>query len=340
MSKLFSSIKIGNLSVKNRIVMPPMCLFTAGEDGLVTDFHVAHYASRAVGGTGLIIVEVTAIEEYGRLANTDIGIWSDKHIEGLKRIVDQIKEHDAVAGIQLGHAGRKSKYDKIDEIFAPSAIVFDGTYRVPTEMTKSDIERVVKAFRDSARRAKEAGFDMIEVHAAHGYLLSEFLSPLSNKRTDEYGGSHENRVRILGEVLDAVKEVFDGTIAIRVSACDYTEGGNDVEDLITMINLVKNKGIELVDVSSGAIVDAKINLYPGYQIKYAERIKEACELPVIGGGLLTSAQHMEEIVSNNRADMVFVGRELLRNPYFPLNAAHELKHDIEWHKSYKAAMFK
>ena len=340
MSKLFSSIKIGDLNIKNRIVMPPMCLFAAGEDGIVTDFHVVHYATRAVGGTGFIIVEVSAVEECGRLSNDDIGIWSDDHIEGLKKVVDQIKKHGSVAGIQLGHAGRKSKSDTVEEMIAPSAIAFNDTYQVPTEMTKEHIQRVINSFKEGAIRAQKAGFDMIEVHAAHGYLLSEFLSPLSNKRTDEYGGSHENRVRILGEVLDAVKEVFDGTIGIRVSACDYTEGGNEPEDLVKMINLVKDKGIEIIDVSSGAVVDANINLYPGYQIEYARKIKEGCGLPVIGGGLLTNAQHMEEIVSSGRADMVFVGRELLRNPYFPLKAAHELKHDIEWNKSYKASMFK
>lgn len=335
MAKLFSKINIGKMDVKNRIVMAPMCMYRSDNHGNVNDFHITHYATRAIGGVGLIILEATAIEPSGRISDRDLGIWSDSHTDGLTKIVSQVKEYNTRIGIQLNHAGRKCLAKSEKTIYAPSPIAFNDEYLVPKEMELDDIKRVVQSFKDGAIRAKKAGFEFIEVHAAHGYLLSEFLSPLSNKRTDEYGGSHENRVRLLGEVVEAIKSVFDGTIGIRVSAYDYMDGGNNASDFVEMINMVKNKGIEIVNVSSGAIVDVPISVYPGYQIKFAEEIKKGCKLPVIAGGLLTNADMLEEVLCNDRADMVFLGRELIRNPYFPLNAAHELKVNIEWDKSYE-----
>lgn len=340
MSKLFSPLHIGSLTLKNRIVMPPMCMYTANSSGQVTDFHLVHYATRAMGGTGFIIVEATAVEPCGRISGNDLGLWDDSQIPGFKKLAQQIKEYGSVPGIQINHAGRKCAAPSEKVIYAPSAIAFNNEYSTPVEMTLASIQSTTGLFQASAQRAQQAGFEYLEIHAAHGYLLSEFLSPLANHRQDAYGGSPENRVRFLKEVLQATKSVFKGTIGVRISAHDYTKGGNTPEDLAHMLNLIKNLGIDLVHVSSGAVTDVVPPTYPGYQIPFAETVQHSCHLPVIAGGLLTCAETMEEIVSSNRAEMVFVGRELLRNPYFPLQAAHTLKADIQWPKSYERAKFR
>ena len=340
MNKLFSEITVGSVRLKNRIVMPPMCMYQSDDSGKVKDFHVTHYTTRAIGGVALVITEATAVEPCGRLSDQDLGIWSDDHIEGLKKITDQVKSSGAHIGIQLNHAGRKCGAKSEKNIYAPSPIAFSEEYLVPVEMREEDIQRVVTLFQDAAKRAKKAGFEMVEIHGAHGYLLSQFMSPLANKRTDRYGGSYENRVRIAGEVIDAVKSVYDGVIGFRVSAEDYTIGGNHPSDLVQMINLVKDKGVDIINVSSGGVAEASIPLYPGYQVKFAEEIKKGCRLPVIAGGLLTNELMLEEILCNDRADMVFLGRELLRNPYFALKAAHTLKADIAWNTSYERAKFR
>ena len=340
MDKLFTEITVGDLRIKNRIVMPPMCMYQADNSGNAQDFHVTHYATRAMGGVGLIIVEATAVQPCGRISDQDLGIWSDDHIEGLKKITDQVKSYGAHIGIQLNHAGRKCGAKSEKTIYAPSPIAFSEEYLMPVEMTMDDIKRVIALFKDAAKRAKKAGFELVEIHGAHGYLLSEFMSPLANTRMDRYGGSCENRVRLAGEIIDAVKSVFDGTIGFRVSAEDYAVGGNHPSDLVQMINFVKDKGVEIVNVSSGGVAEASIPLYPGYQVKFAEEIKKGCQLPVIAGGLLTDVLMLEEILCNDRADMVFLGRELLRNPYFALKAAHTLKVDIEWNTSYERARFR
>ncbi|MCL2377108.1 MAG: NADPH dehydrogenase NamA [Defluviitaleaceae bacterium] len=336
MSKLFESITIGGLAIKNRIVLPPMCMFVADEGGHATDFHPMHYAARAIGGVGLIIVEATGVENAGRISNNCLGAYEDGHIAGLTRIADAIKAYGAVAAIQLGHAGRKCT-SNVPEVFAPSAVAFDDKDKTPKEMTAEDIDRVVAAFGDAAARVAKAGFEMIEIHGAHGYLISTFMSPLANKRTDEYGGSHENRARLLGRVLDAVKANFSGAICVRVSASDFVEGGNTPEDVAAMLNTVKGKGIDILDVSAGGVAPVMPNVYPGYQVKFAEIIKEATGIPVMAGGLLTAPTHMEEIVTNGRADMVFVGRELLRNPNFVIDAAKQLGVNIELPKQYARA---
>jgi len=335
MSNLFKEIKIGDLSVKNRIVMPPMCMYSATE-GRASDFHCIHYGARALGGAGLIIAEATGVEACGRITDGCLGAYDDSHIEGLSRIAGSIKAGGAVSAIQLGHAGRKCTAD-VPEIYAPSAIAFDEKSKMPKEMSLQDIKRVTESFKAAAKRIQAAGFDMIEIHGAHGYMLSGFLSPLSNKRNDEYGGTKENRVRIVGEVIKAVREVFTGAVGLRVSAEDYMEGGNHPEDLAYMINHIKDCGIDLVDVSSGAVTAASFKIYPGYQLKFAEIIKEMTGLPVAAGGLLTSPWHMEEIIANKRADMVFVGRELLRNPHFPLYAAKSLGDKVILPKQYERA---
>lgn len=325
MSKLFTQIKIKDMELKNRIVMPPMCMYSADDEGNPNSWHFVHYATRAVGGVGLIILEATAVESRGRITDKDLGIWSDSHVDGLKKIVDEVKRHGTKIGIQLGHAGRKCEAVS-ENIIAPSAIAYSENYRVPTEMTKEDIKAVIDAFKNGAERAESAGFDVIEIHGAHGYLINEFLSPLSNKRNDEYGGGLENRARLLLEIVKAIREVWpkEKPIILRVSAEDYvTEGNHDI-DLANIINLVKNEGIDLINVSSGAVVPARIKTYPGYQVKFAETIKRETNLPVIAGGLITEAEMSEEILQNDRADLVFIGRELLRNPYWPLQAAEKL----------------
>ncbi len=307
MSKLFASYILKDLELKNRIIMSPMCMYSAGDDGKVTDWHIIHYASRAVGGVGLIIQEATAVESIGRISSNDLGIWDDSQIDGLKKIVDTVKSSGAKIGIQLGHAGRKCEAES-EKIIAPSSIAFSEEYRVPDEMTKEDIKTVVEAFKAAAQRAKQAGYDILEIHGAHGYLINQFLSPAANKREDEYGGSPENRARILKEIIRAVREVWpeEKPLMLRVTAEDYVDGGNHPEDLAVLINLVKEYGLDLIDVSSGGVVSAAPKVFQGYQVKFAEVIKEKTGLPVVAGGLIIDPNMAEEILQNNRADMVFI----------------------------------
>lgn len=338
---LFNSIKLKDLEVKNRIVMAPMCMYTAEDDGISKEWHRIHYATRAMGGVGLIIQEATGVESRGRITSNDLGIWDDTHIEGLKKIVNTCKSYGAKIGIQLGHAGRKCEVEH-EGIIAPSSIAFDDESRVPNEMTKKDIETVVKAFKDAAKRCVEIGYDIIEIHGAHGYLINQFLSPLANKRNDEYGGTAENRARFLKEIARAVREVWsmDKPLMLRVSADDYVEEGNHPEDLAELINLVKDEGVDIIDVSSGGIVSIAPKVYQGYQTKFAEIIKSKTNLPVVTGGLIIEPHMAEEILRNDRGDMIFLGRVLLRNPYWPLYAAHELNNEIEWPLQYERGKYR
>jgi NADPH2 dehydrogenase len=336
MSKLFSRFKIKDIEVKNRIVMSPMCMYSADNDGIAKDWHYIHYTSRAVGGVGLILQEATAVEPRGRISSNDLGLWNDNQIEGLKRIVESVKKNGALMGVQLAHAGRKCETEN-EQIIAPSPIAFSEEYRLPKEMTKEDITAVIKAFKDAAKRCVEVGYDIIEIHGAHGYLINEFLSPITNKRTDEYGGSVENRARFLKEVLHAVREVWtmEKPLILRVTSEDYVEEGNHPEDLAELINLVKHEGVDIINVSSGGLVSVAPKAFQGYQVKFAEIIKEGTGLPVIAGGLIIDPHMAEEIIQNNRADMIFLGRALLRNPYWPLQADYELKNEISWPKQYE-----
>lgn len=313
--------------------MAPMCMYSSeNEDGKVEDFHMTHYVSRAVGQVGLIIQEATAVTPQGRISSKDLGIWSDDHIEGLFRLTSQIKSYGTKTGIQLAHAGRKAMVD--GEILAPSAIPFNEDMKTPKEMTLEDIHEVIEAFKQGALRAKKSGFDVIEIHAAHGYLINEFLSPLSNKRTDEYGGTAENRYRFLRETIEAVKEVWDGPLFVRVSASDYQSDGMKPEDYVTLSKWMKEQGVDLIDVSSGAVVPARIHAYPGYQVPFAEAIKHGADIDTGAVGLITTAIQAEEILQNNRADLIFLARELLRDPYFPRTAAKELGVTIDPPKQY------
>jgi NADPH2 dehydrogenase len=331
---LFTPYTIKNVTLKNRIVMSPMCMYSCqNQDGKVENWHYTHYVSRAIGQVGLIVVEATAVTKQGRISPFDLGIWSDEHIPGLERLVSMIKEHGAKAAIQLAHAGRKAMID--GEIIAPSAIPFNEEMKTPKEMTHEDIKQTVQAFQDGAVRAKKAGFDIIEIHAAHGYLINEFLSPLTNKRADEYGGSFENRYRFLKEIISAVKEVWDGPLFVRISANDYHPDGLTEKDYVNYAKWMKEQGVDLIDVSSGAVVPVSINVYPGYQVKFSETIRNGANIPTGAVGLITTGQQAEEILRNNRADLVFIGRELLRDPYWPRTAAKQLGVTIEAPKQYQ-----
>jgi len=332
--KLFSPYTIKGITLKNRIVMAPMCMYSSHtEDGHIQNWHRTHYTTRAVGQVGLIIVEATSVTPQGRISTRDLGIWGDDHIEGFTELVGLMKEQGAKTGIQLAHAGRKARLE--GEILAPSALAFDENMKTPKEMSKSDIKDTIEAFKKGAERAAKAGFDVIEIHGAHGYLINEFLSPLSNKRTDEYGGSAQNRYRFLREVIDAVKTVWEGPLFVRVSAHDYHEEGLTPNDYITYSQWMKEQGIDLIDVSSGAVVPAHIDVYPGYQVKYSETIKNGASISTGAVGLITTGIQAEEILQNERADLVFLARELLRDPYWPRTAAKELGVSIEGPKPYK-----
>lgn len=316
----FQKTNIGDLELRNRIVMAPMCMNSADENGHVQNFHVIHYGNAAIGGLGLILVEATAVVPEGRILGKDLGIWDDSHIEGHRKVVEVAHEFGAKIGIQLAHAGRKCAIPDAG-IVAPSAIAFDEHYGTPAELDLEGIRRVKDAFTDGARRSVEAGYDLIEVHAAHGYLLHQFLSPLSNKRTDEYGGTRGNRARLLIEVAESIRSVIpkDMPLIVRVSATDYYEGGIDIDEMVELVNLFKHL-FDMVHVSSGALVaEAAIHPYPGYQVPLSEAIKNRCGVPTMAVGLLTRIEQIEEILASSRADLVSLGRILLRNPYFLLN---------------------
>ncbi|TDT62354.1 NADPH2 dehydrogenase [Fonticella tunisiensis] len=338
---LFEPIKLRNIIIKNRIMMSPMCQYSAQGDGMANDWHFVHYVTRAVGGTGLIILEATDVEARGRITDYDLGIWKDEQIQPLKRIVDECKKYGATIGIQLSHAGRKSEVTD-DTPVAPTSMEWNKDYKTPKELSKKEIKDIINKFREAAVRAEKAGFDIIEIHGAHGYLIHEFLSPLSNKRTDEYGGTTENRTRFLREVIQAVKEVWpkDKPIFLRVSADDYIEGGINIDEMVRILSLIKDEGIDVIDVSSGGLLNAKIELYPGYQVKYSERIKKELGFKTASVGLITQPELAEDVLRSGRADIVILGRELLRNPYWPLQAARHLRYDIQWPKQYERAKLK
>lgn len=333
----FQPIKISNLSLKNRIVMPPMCMYSSDDSGFVNEFHKVHYISRAIGGVGLIIQEATSVEKRGRISENDLGIWEDDQVEGLKELVSGIKKHDSKVAIQLAHAGRKCGV-KNEDIISCSSINFNDNYKVAREMTIDDIKTVVESFKLAAIRALEADYDAIEIHAAHGYLIHQFLSPITNHRSDEYGGSLTNRVKLLKEILTSVHQVWpnDRPIILRVSASDYVKDGIDVYMMKDIINQIKDL-IDIVHVSSGGLVLAPINLFPGYQVKFAEYLKVETGLPTIAVGLITNIEQVEEILGNNRADLVALGRELLRNPNWVLNNASSSDVKIQYPPQYLRA---
>lgn len=334
MAKLFSSITFNNIEIKNRIAMSPMCMYSCiNHDGKVTPFHITHYASRSVGQVGLVVTEATAVMPEGRISLTDLGIWDDQHIDGLKEVNKQVHQYGSKTAIQLAHAGRKAMIDS--DIYAPSSIAFDESHKVPLEMSLDKINDTIEAFKRSASRAKKANFDIIELHGAHGYLINEFLSPLSNKRTDKYGGNKESRYRFLEEIISAVKSVWEGPLFVRISTDEYNKAGNTIEDILYFAKRMKDQGIDLIDASSGGVVPAEINIYPGYQVNRCELIKQTTGIKTGAVGLITTGVQAEEILQNNRADLLFIGRPLLKNPYLANLFAHELDFNLTAPKQYK-----
>jgi len=314
MVKSLSPILWGKLSLNNRIVMAPMCMYSADEHGFVLPFHFAHYTARAYGGVAMVITEATSVEARGRISAQDLGIYDDRHVSGLKKLVDEVHIAGSLIAIQLAHAGRKCGV-KTHTSIAPSAMTFSQDYPVPAAMTIADIQEVIHAFREAARRAQLAGFDGIEIHGAHGYLINQFLSPLSNLRQDQYGGNLQNRVRFLIEILQAVRSVFKGEVWVRLSADEYADGGHHLQDTITLLQMIKPL-IAGVNVSSGGVVPFPIKASPGYQLPLSRGIKQA-GIPTMGGGLITTMEAIEEALDKD-ATLVYLGRPLLLNPYFVL----------------------
>jgi len=343
MSQLFTSFTLRGVTLRNRIAMSPMCMYTAAEDGLATDWHLAHYLSRAVGGVGLIVTEATSVEARGRISPNDLGLWDDAHIAPLARIVRLCKAQGAVMCTQLAHAGRKAwsagKGVGPAQPVAPSAVPFDADWVTPHGLTPAEMNAIVSAFRASAQRALAAGFDVIELHSAHGYLLHQFLSPLSNRRADEYGGTLENRARMLLRVVDAVREVLPQSqpLLVRLSCTDWVEGGLTIDDQVQVARWLKAHGVDMIDCSSGGNVPVAPPAGPGYQVPFAERIRREAGVATMAVGLISPPEMAEEIVRNGRADVVVLGRGLLRNPYWPLDAARTLGVDVAWPKQYLRA---
>jgi 2,4-dienoyl-CoA reductase-like NADH-dependent reductase (Old Yellow Enzyme family) len=352
MSKLFSPITIKNITLKNRIAISPMCQYTA-VDGFANDWHLVHYGSRAVGGASLIIQEATAVSQEGRISPGDLGLYKEEHIEKLQNITDFIHQQGAIAGIQLAHAGRKAgcavawkggRQLNLNEggwtTVAPSAIAFNPDDIAPQALDKEGISKVIADFKTAAERALLSGYKLIEIHAAHGYLIHQFLSPLSNHRTDNYGGSFENRVRLLLEIVRAIRTVWPHYLLlfVRISATDWVEDGWNEDEAVRLTTLLKMEDVDLIDCSSGGLVPyAKIPLGPGYQVKFAERIKREAKLLTGAVGMITEAKQAEDILANNQSDLIIIGRASLRNPNFALHAAQLLGDDIEWPLQYLRA---
>ncbi|HRH46593.1 MAG TPA: NADH:flavin oxidoreductase/NADH oxidase [Pyrinomonadaceae bacterium] len=344
-NKLFEKYKIRGIEFRNRIWVSPMCQYSS-IDGMPTDWHLVHLGSRAVGGAGLVIMEATAVSPEGRISPSDAGIWSDEHAAAYQKITNFIKSNGAVAGIQIAHAGRKASTGepwnggkKVDEsnggwqTVAPSAIAFSEDYPNPREMTILDIEKASEDFVAAAKRAVQAGFEVIEIHAAHGYLFHEFLSPLSNVRTDEYGGSLVNRTRFLIQTAQKVREIVPESLPVfvRISATDWIENGWDLAECIELCKELKKLGIDLIDVSTGGnISDAKIPVGPNYQVPFAKEIREKAGIATGAVGMITDPKQAEEILQKDEADAILIAREFLRDPYFPFTAAKELGENVEY----------
>jgi 2,4-dienoyl-CoA reductase-like NADH-dependent reductase (Old Yellow Enzyme family) len=352
MNRLFQPLALRGLTLPNRIAVSPMCQYQA-VDGLAQDWHVVHLGGLAQGGAGLVITEATAVVPEGRISPDDLGLWNDAQAEALGRIVRFIAAQGAVPGIQLAHAGRKASnpapWKGSGSLpvakggwvpVAPSALPFDDGWTAPTALDANGIAGVVQAFVDAARRALAAGFQVAEVHAAHGYLLHQFLSPLTNHRQDGYGGSFEGRTRLLREVVAAVRDIWPARLPlfVRLSATDWVEGGWNLDQSVTLAKALSDLGVDLVDCSSGGLVPrAEIPLGPGYQVPFAARIRAEAGLPTGAVGLITDPEQAEAILAQGSADLVLLGRELLRDPRWPLRAAQVLKAEVPWPASYARA---
>lgn len=351
-SQLFAPLAIKSIVLKNRIAISPMCQYSAA-DGFANDWHLVHLGSRASGGAGLIIQEATAVSPEARISPQDLGLWKDEQIEKMQQINWFIVSQNAVPGIQLAHAGRKASVSapwngnkKLDEsqggweTVAPSAIGYHSNEKAPIALDKIGIQKIISDFKSATKRVVQAGYQVLEIHGAHGYLLHQFLSPLSNFRTDEYGGSFENRIRLTLEVVDAVQSEWpkDLPLFVRISATDWADGGWNVEESVALTKILKQKGVDLIDASSGGLVShQKIPLGPNYQVPFAEKIKKDTGILTGAVGLITEAIQAEEIIASGKADLVLFARESLRNPNLGLTFAHELQATIQWPKQYERA---
>ena len=352
-SLLFSPLTIKKITLKNRIVISPMCQYSA-VDGFANDWHLVHLGSRASGGVGLIIQEATAVSPEARISPADLGIWKDEHIQKLKTINEFIVSQNAIPGIQLAHAGRKASVTapwegnkKLDfarggwQTVSASTIPYhDDEPFLPTALDSDGIQKVISDFKSATKRAVEAGYQVLEIHGAHGYLLHQFLSPLTNNRADAYGGSFENRIRFTLEILEAVQSEWpsDLPLFVRISATDWAEGGWNPEESVKLSAILKEKGVDLIDVSSGGLVSyQQIPLHPNYQVPFAEKIKKEANILTGAVGLITHAIQAEEILNSNQADLILFARESLRNPNLPLDFAKDLNEDIQWPKQYERA---
>ena len=352
-AKLFSPLQIKSITLKNRIVISPMCQYSS-QDGFANDWHQVHLGSRATGGAALIIQEATAVCPEGRISPSDLGIWKDEHIEKLKAINAFIISQNAIPGIQLAHAGRKASVSepwngnkKLNDAqggwqtVAPSAIPYhDGEPFNPVALDKVGIQKIISDFKTATKRAVQAGFQAVEIHAAHGYLMHQFLSPLSNVRTDAYGGSFENRIRFTLEILESVQSEWPNNLPlfVRISATDWADGGWNIEESVQLSKILKERGVDLIDVSSGGLVSLqKIPVEPSYQVPFAEKIKKETGILTGAVGLITEAKQAEEIIANEKADLVLFARASLRDPNLPLHFAAALGVDIAWPKQYERA---
>jgi len=351
MALLFEPLNIRNVTLKNRIVVSPMCQYSS-VDGFANDWHLVHLGSRAVGGAGLVFTEASAVSAEGRITADDLGIWKDQHIPFLKKITDFIKQQNSVPGIQLAHAGRKASHlspwkgrrpmkenEGAWKTLAPSSIPFKEGEPVPKEMTKEEIQQLLKDFVSATNRAVEAGFEVFEIHGAHGYLLNEFLSPLSNHRKDEYGGSFENRIRLLLEIVKEMRSVIkEQPLFVRISATEWVENGWDENDSVALAKILKDQHVDVIDCSSGGNSPMqKIPVTPLYQVPFSEKIKKDSGILTAAVGMITAAQEAEEILEKQKADLIIMARQLLREPYFPLHAAKELGVDLLWPLQYDRA---
>ena len=350
---LLTPLKLRGVTFRNRIAVSPMCQYSA-ENGFANDWHLVHLGSRAAGGAGLVIVEATAVLPEGRITPKDVGLWSDEHIEPLARIARFVHSQGAVAGIQLAHAGRKASCDvpwnggaalKPEQggwqVVGPSPIAFGLDSPTPVALTRDGIEAVIAAFEAAARRALKAGFKVLEIHSAHGYLLHEFLSPLSNERTDEYGGSLENRMRLVLKVAERLRTIVPEELPlfVRISATDWAEGGWDDTQSVELAKRLKRLGVDLIDVSSGGLIpNAKIPMQKGYQVPFARRIRNEAEIRTGAVGLITDPEYANQIVTGGDANMVLIAREFLRDPYFALNAERALGAEPDWPVQYGYAV--
>jgi len=348
---LFSPFSAGGMTLPKRVVVSPMCQYSS-TDGFASDWHLVHLGSRAVGGAGLLFVEATAVSPEGRITPFDMGIWRDEHVEKLSQIVRFVHSQGACIGIQLAHAGRKASMRRPwdpegiaspaeggwTNVVAPSAVPFASNYPVPAELDEAGIEKVLRDFGAAAGRARAAGFDAVEIHAAHGYLLHQFFSPLSNRRRDSYGGVFENRIRILPRVVEFVRKEWAGPLFVRISATDWAEHGWDIEQSVRLAAILGNHGVNLIDVSSGGLVPGvKIPAGPGYQTGFAARIRKEASIATGAVGFITDAAQADHIVRTEQADLVFIAREMLRDPYWALHAAARLGTGTAWPAQYLRA---